>query len=186
MNVQPIFVCYFAFIFRVGTIDSSIINSNGIPEDVFNWSFVITALFSLLLMAMLFVYIYLALKDQIIVLRNYNFDRAKTCSYRDCGLFHYDRKNPTYKTCKSPRVSQGRFLKLSMDGSQAGCRYSIQVRENANTPRASAKSYLEDWHREKASFDASHSWWKIIMLLIGVILLILQFLKIIDLRLSIF
>lgn len=124
---------------------------------------VVVAAFLLLLS----LYLWRAFVDIVVVLKNFNFRRAKRCHWSSCGLFYYVEDDPETGDCLSP---YGRFLfeKRSRSGNQRGCRYSIQVRE-VDQPRKPAADYQRELFDTYSAFQVYNIWWKIITIFVGIL-----------------
>lgn len=119
---------------------------------------------------LLSLYLWCAFNDIIVILKNYNFRRANKCHWTSCGLYYHYESDPETKDCLSPCVSNPSFEKLSRGGTQSGCRHSIQVRE-VNRSRKPAADYEKEWLEMYNSFHISKTWWRVIAILAGILLL---------------
>lgn len=148
-------------------------------EDQNRLLVIIGILFFLIFLILLSLYLWHVLGDIIVILKNYNFPRAKKCHWSSCGLYFHEESDPQTKGCLSPLVSDSFFKKRSKGGNQPGCRHSIQVREH-DTPRKPAKDYLEEFMKMRSGFNVYKEWWGIIVIVACIFLWILSIISLYD------
>ncbi|MBI5291974.1 MAG: hypothetical protein HY872_08875 [Chloroflexi bacterium] len=115
-------------------------------------------------------YLWYALRDILVVIRNYNLRPAKRCHWTSCGFYHHDEDDPQTKDCLNPLVGPAFFDALSREGNQPGCHYSIQVRE-IDVQRKLATDYRKEFLETYTAFSVYSTWWKVVTVLAGVLLL---------------
>jgi hypothetical protein len=114
-------------------------------------------------------YIWLSFREILVTLRNYNLPRAKYCNPKFCGFFHHI--GDSSKSCMNPIVREKKFIKLSQNLNQPGCKLSVELREQSGERRLASeyrKEYLELYN----AFHISKLWWRIVTILVSIFLLI--------------
>jgi len=116
-------------------------------------------------------YLFIGIRDLIIVLKNYNILRADFCRDQVCGLYR-PHNNPKKRRCLNPYISERKFMKLSASGNHKGCYWSFQLRED-----------LSDYEHESIyleiirTFRGEKIWWKFITILMVIILILFGLFK---------
>ena len=113
------------------------------------------------------VYLFLSLEEIIVSIRNYNFPRAKTCSYKDCGFYYHRNEDPESKDCLNPFISPTAFRHRSRGGNNRGCRRSMQVRE-IHGKRKPASAYKKEYLATYSAFHISKVWWRVMTILAAI------------------
>jgi len=120
-------------------------------------------------LVLLSLYLVYALRDILVVIKNYNFRQAQKCHWASCGLYHHDEDDPQSKDCLHPFVGKPFFERLSRHGNQPGCDHSIQVRE-VDVPRKPAIDYRKEFLDIYSTLNVYGIWWKVITILVGILL----------------
>lgn len=131
-----------------------------------------SAALSVVFLGLVSLYLWLTLRDVLAALRNYNLPRAARCRWDSCALYyHRDPKNDQTSACLNPFVSQRRFRRRSHSGTRKGCSYSLAVlgARESDAPAENLREYLDT----VVAFRAAASFYPVLLLLLGVVLLVL-------------
>ena len=71
----------------------------------------------------------------------------------------------------NPLVTEKKFLALSQNLNQPGCNLSVELREQSSERRL-ASEYRKEYLDLYNAFHASKLWWRIVVILAGVLLLL--------------
>jgi len=123
-----------------------------------------------------FLYIKLSYDEIIVMIKNYNFRRAKFCNPESCGFYHHQEEDPESKDCLNPFITKIFFEQLSKNGNQRGCNRSFQIRE-VDVERKPANDYKKEFLDVYNAFHPSKLYWKLLFIFATTILYLMGILS---------